>query len=181
MTSRFEKRPSAVMISSAIPSLKKSWPGSPERFSKGNTASDGRPARRLGAARLVISRGLDAAPIQGSSQPLPVCNTHPTTPAATRTAAPAAAAAAGHRFFWTRCCGRQAHRIGANRIGNIFDAMAAERTVIEIELVSDLIVDRLRDADGPGLGKRLEPGGNVDAVAKDVVAVANHIAEMTAD
>src|SRR5262249_61008598 len=84
-------------------------------------------------------------------------------------------------LFWTRCCGRQAHRIGANRIGNIFDAMAAERTVIEIELVSDLIVDRLRDADGPGLGKRLEPGGNVDAVAKDVVAVANHIAEMTAD
>ena len=44
-TSRFEKRPIAVMMSSVMPSLKKSWPASPDKFSKGNTANDGRPAR----------------------------------------------------------------------------------------------------------------------------------------
>ena len=72
MTSRFEKRPSAVMTSSVIPSLKKSWPASPDRFLNGNTASEGRPARRAGAARLATSSGLDAAPSPSSSQPTPV-------------------------------------------------------------------------------------------------------------
>ncbi len=59
--------------------------------------------------------------------------------------------------------------------------MAAERAVIEIELVSDLLVDGLRDADGAGLGERLEPGGDVDAVTKNVVAVDDHVAEIDAD
>ncbi len=59
--------------------------------------------------------------------------------------------------------------------------MAAERPVIEIELVPDLVVDGLRDADGAGLGQRLEPGGDVDAVAEDVVAVDDHVAEIDAD
>ena len=59
--------------------------------------------------------------------------------------------------------------------------MAAERAVIEIELVSDVVVNGLRDADGAGLGERLEPGGDVDAIAKDVVAVDNHVAEIDAD
>jgi hypothetical protein len=56
--------------------------------------------------------------------------------------------------------------------------MAAERPEIEIELVFDLVVDRLRDADGAGLRERLEPGGDVDAIAKDVVAVDDDVAEI---
>ena len=59
--------------------------------------------------------------------------------------------------------------------------MAAERPVIEIELVSNLIIDGLRDADGAGLGERLEPGGDVDAIAEDVVAVDDDVAEIDAD
>ena len=59
--------------------------------------------------------------------------------------------------------------------------MAAERTVIEIELVPDLVVDGLRDADGARLGERLEPGGDVDAIAKDVVAVDDDVAEIDTD
>ena len=59
--------------------------------------------------------------------------------------------------------------------------MAAERAVIEIELVPDLVVDGLRNADGAGLGERLEPGGDVDAIAEDVVAVDDHVAEIDAD
>ena len=59
--------------------------------------------------------------------------------------------------------------------------MAAERAVIEIELVPDLVVDGLRDANGAGLGECLEPGGDVDAVAEDVVAVDDDVAEIDAD
>jgi hypothetical protein len=59
--------------------------------------------------------------------------------------------------------------------------MAAERAVIEIELVSDMIVYRLRDANSAGLGERLDPGGDVDAIAKDVVAIDDYIAEVDTD
>jgi hypothetical protein len=59
--------------------------------------------------------------------------------------------------------------------------MAAERAVFEIELVPDLVVDGLRDANGSGLGQRLEPGGDVDAVAKNVVTVDDHVAEIDTD
>jgi len=56
--------------------------------------------------------------------------------------------------------------------------VGAERTIIEIELALDLVVNGLRDANGAGLGERLEPGGDVDAVAKDVVTVDDDIAEI---
>jgi hypothetical protein len=59
--------------------------------------------------------------------------------------------------------------------------MAAERAVIEIELVPDVLVDGVRNANGAGLGERLEPGGDVDAVTKNVVAVYDHIAQIDAD
>ena|SRR6516162_7847501 len=59
--------------------------------------------------------------------------------------------------------------------------MPAERAVIEIELVPDVVIDRLRDADGTGLRERFEPGSDVHAVAKDVVAVDDHVAEIDAD
>jgi len=56
--------------------------------------------------------------------------------------------------------------------------MSTERAVIEIELVPDLVVDSVRNANRAGLGECLEPGGNVDAVAKDVVAVDDDVAEV---
>jgi hypothetical protein len=59
--------------------------------------------------------------------------------------------------------------------------MAAERTVVEVELVPDVLVDGLRNADGAGLGERLEPGGDVDAIAEDVVTVDDHVAEVDTD
>src|SRR5215469_3647906 len=59
--------------------------------------------------------------------------------------------------------------------------MAAERSVVETELVPDLVVNRLRDADGARMGESLKPGGDVDPIAEDIVAVDNHIAEVDAD
>ena len=59
--------------------------------------------------------------------------------------------------------------------------MSPKRTIAEVELVLDVIVDGLRDADGTGLGERLEPGGDVDAVAENVVAVDDDVAEINPD
>ena len=59
--------------------------------------------------------------------------------------------------------------------------MAAERAVIEIELVPDLVVYGVRDANCAGLGERLEPGGDIDAIAENVVAIDDDIAKVDAD
>jgi len=59
--------------------------------------------------------------------------------------------------------------------------MAAERPVVEIELVPDVIINGLRNADRARLGECLEPGGDVDAIAKDVVAVDDHVAKIDAN
>ena len=59
--------------------------------------------------------------------------------------------------------------------------MAAERAVVEIELVPDLVIYGMRNADRARLGKRLEPGSDVDPIAKDVVTVDDHIAEIDAN
>ena len=59
--------------------------------------------------------------------------------------------------------------------------MAAERTVIEIELIPDLVVDRVRDANRAGLREPLEPHGDIDAITKDVVAVDDDITQVDPD
>ena len=59
--------------------------------------------------------------------------------------------------------------------------MGAERAVIESELVPDMVVYGLRNADRARLGKGLDPGGDVNPTAKDVVAVDNHVAQIDTD
>jgi hypothetical protein len=50
--------------------------------------------------------------------------------------------------------------------------MTAERLVIEIELIPDLLVNGMGDANGAGLGESLEACSDVNAIAKDVAATA---------
>ena len=59
--------------------------------------------------------------------------------------------------------------------------MAAERAVIESELVSDVFEDGVRNANGAGLGHCFEPGGDVDPVTKNIVAVDDHVAKIDAN
>ena len=59
--------------------------------------------------------------------------------------------------------------------------MTAEWTVSEIKLVSDLVVNWLRYADGARLGEALEARGDVDAIAEDIVTVDDDVAEIDAD
>jgi hypothetical protein len=77
--------------------------------------------------------------------------------------------------------GRNAYRVSANRLGDILDAMAAERMVIEIELIPDLLVNGMGDANGARLGESLEACPDVSAIAKDVAAIDNHVAKIDTD
>src|SRR5262249_11898043 len=77
--------------------------------------------------------------------------------------------------------GGDADRVSANWLGDILDAVAAERMVIEIELIPDLLVHSAGDANGAGRGESREAGGDVDAIAEDVAAVDDHVAEIDTD
>ena len=59
--------------------------------------------------------------------------------------------------------------------------MATERVVTEIGLVLDLLVDGLGDANRAGFGERLEPGGDVDTIAKDVVPIDDNVTKIDPD
>ena len=63
-------------------------------------------------------------------------------PADTIAAAPAPATRRGQRLFLRRnTVARRIDRVSTNRLGDILDAMAAQRAVIEVQLVSDVLVD----------------------------------------
>ena len=51
----------------------------------------------------------------------------------------------------------------------------------ERQLALDLVVDAAGDVDAAGLGQRLQAGGDVDAVAEQVVALDHDVAEVDAD
>ena len=59
--------------------------------------------------------------------------------------------------------------------------MSAERAVIEIELIPDVLVHGVRDANSARLRQCLEPGGDVDSVTENIVAVDDHVPEIDAD
>ena len=59
--------------------------------------------------------------------------------------------------------------------------MLAQGLEDEVELAADVVVDRPRDQDAARLGKLLQARGDVDAVAVDVLAVDDHVAEVDAD
>src|SRR5262249_42593889 len=77
--------------------------------------------------------------------------------------------------------GRDAYRVSANRLGDVLDAMAPQRMVVEIELVPDLFVDIVGDADRARTGESLKAGGDVDAITENVAAVDDDIAEIDTD
>src|SRR6266478_8335851 len=66
--------------------------------------------------------------------------------------------------------------------GDVLDALVAEILEFEVvQSVTDLITHRARDADAAGLGEGFEARRHVDAVAKDVVFLNDHIAQIDAD
>ena len=51
----------------------------------------------------------------------------------------------------------------------------------DIDLAADLTLGVVGKADAAGLGNSLEPGGDVDAVAEDIVVIKDDIADVNAD
>jgi hypothetical protein len=68
-----------------------------------------------------------------------------------------------------------------DRPGDVLDAMLAQVDEADRKLLADMLAHRRADADLAGLGERLEPRRDVDAVAKDVVVLDNHVAHVDAD
>ena len=169
------------MTSSVIPSLKKSWPGSPDRFLKGSTANDGSPARRAGPARVATSTVLGAAPSPNSSPACARVERPSNKSCDDERSGPCRSDKGSASSPSLRLSGGYTQRVSANRLGDILDAMVAKRAVVEIELVFDLLVNGLRDANGARLRERLEPGCDVDAVTENVIAVDDDVAEIDAD
>ena len=52
---------------------------------------------------------------------------------------------------------------------------------VQLELAAHLLVDLSRDASAARLRKRFQPRGDVDALTVDVLAFADHVAEIDAD
>jgi hypothetical protein len=69
----------------------------------------------------------------------------------------------------------------AHRSGDVLDLLLSRIVEGEVELVADMVVHRPRHADPAGLGQGFEAGGDVDAVAVDVVVVADNVANIYAD
>ena len=68
-----------------------------------------------------------------------------------------------------------------NRPCDVFDGLLAHVLEAEAQLVSHLVVDIARNHNAAGFGKRLQPGGHVDAVAINIVVVADDVADIDSD
>src|SRR5689334_8020821 len=59
--------------------------------------------------------------------------------------------------------------------------MVAAILELDVELVPDMIADRLRDGDAAWAGGAFDAGGEVDAVAVNVAVLGDNVAEVDAD
>ena len=75
----------------------------------------------------------------------------------------------------------RAQPVNADGARDVLHRLLAEIGKGQRELVADLVVRRARDADAAGLAQRFEAGGDVDAVAENVVAVDDDVADIDAD
>ena len=73
------------------------------------------------------------------------------------------------------------HAPGADRTGDVLERELAQVLEAEVELAADLVVHLAGDADTAWLGPAFQPGGDVDPVAVDVLALDDHVADVDAD
>src|SRR6185437_13892558 len=66
-------------------------------------------------------------------------------------------------------------------IGDVFGPPRAARLDADRDLAANLIGDRARDVDRTGLGQSLDPRRDIDAVAVNVVALDDDVADIDAD
>ncbi len=76
---------------------------------------------------------------------------------------------------------RRRHRIDAHRPCDVPQPLRAEIGKADVEPVAHVPIGGFRQAQAPGLRRRLQAGRDVDAVAEQVALVHHHVAEMDAD
>jgi prevent-host-death family protein len=77
--------------------------------------------------------------------------------------------------------GFRAQRVDPDRASDVLDILFALILERVGQLVANVVAHRPRNADAAGLGQCFEARGDIDAVAEDVVAVRDDIAEVDAD
>jgi len=77
--------------------------------------------------------------------------------------------------------GGVAHPVDAHRPGNVLDLLLAQILEDKGQPVAHLVVDRIGDEHPAGIGQGFDASGDVDAVAIEVVALDDHVAEIDAD
>src|SRR5690348_17353271 len=73
------------------------------------------------------------------------------------------------------------YTINAHRFGDVLEFPSAKILVVNVDLALDLPMGVLRKKDAARSGEGLEAGGDVHAVAVDVLALDDHVAEVDAD
>src|ERR1700690_1641104 len=81
---------------------------------------------------------------------------------------------------WRRCVS-QIDPEYLDRTRNVLDLLRAEVFEAEAQFVQNLVANDSTRANSTGFGQRLEPRGNVDAVAEDIVAIDDDVADIDAD
>jgi hypothetical protein len=77
--------------------------------------------------------------------------------------------------------GAQVDAVHLHRTGNVLDRLCAKILKGETELVRDLVANDPADADRARIGHHLESGRDVDAIAENVVAIDDDVADVDAD
>src|SRR5579863_8127647 len=74
-----------------------------------------------------------------------------------------------------------ADHVDSHRPGDVLQRLLAKVAELRFDPAADVLVGRAGETDAAWLGDALEPRRDVDAVAEDVLAVDQHVAEMDAD
>jgi hypothetical protein len=73
------------------------------------------------------------------------------------------------------------HPVDPHRPCDVLDLLLAEILKEKGQPVAHVVVDRIGDEHPAGIGQGFDPGGDVDAVAVEVVALNDHVAEIDTD
>ena len=73
------------------------------------------------------------------------------------------------------------HPISAHRLGNVLDLLLAGKIERQAQFAAQLIVGRAGEQHAARIAELLQPRGDVDSVAEQIVAFHHHVAEIDAD
>ena len=165
----------SVIRSSVRPSAKYSSSGSSLRFSNGSTAIEGRSGQRRRGSSFRFGWCVNARQIEVPGSPGGHDDEQARSRSDRRPGAPPPRDGASEGGAV------RAQPIDPDGLRDVLDRLLAQEVGAERQLAPDLVVNAAGDVDAAGLGQRLQAGGDVDAIAEQVIALDHHVAEVDAD